>query len=158
MFGTGSMSRIIATRCGWCWKGAGIGESYNIGGLCEMTNLQVVSHLCSLLDELFPNSQFAPHASLLPLCRTGPGMTGATPWISQDQAGVGLDTQGIVSQRLNPNGSLVSGSSPVGGIGHQWGLPTMAGTTLRRHFLRRKAPRSLRKHEHHSTLTCRKLC
>ena len=50
-----------------------IGESYNIGGQCEMTNLQVVSHLCGLLDELFPNSQFTPHSSLITFVPDRPG-------------------------------------------------------------------------------------
>jgi dTDP-glucose 4,6-dehydratase len=33
-----------------------IGETYNIGGWNEMTNLEVVSHLCKLLDELAPKA------------------------------------------------------------------------------------------------------
>jgi dTDP-glucose 4,6-dehydratase len=51
----------------------GSGESYNIGGRCEMTNLQVVSQLCSLLDELFPKSEFTPHADLITLVPDRPG-------------------------------------------------------------------------------------
>jgi dTDP-glucose 4,6-dehydratase len=31
-----------------------VGETYNIGGQCEKTNLEVVQALCSLLDELAP--------------------------------------------------------------------------------------------------------
>jgi dTDP-glucose 4,6-dehydratase len=50
-----------------------IGASYNIGGQCEKTNLQVVSLLCKILDELFPNSQFAPHASLVTFVPDRPG-------------------------------------------------------------------------------------
>ncbi len=50
-----------------------IGESYNIGGQCEQTNLQVVSHLCKILDELSPNSQFVPHASLVTFVPDRPG-------------------------------------------------------------------------------------
>jgi dTDP-glucose 4,6-dehydratase len=50
-----------------------LGGSYNIGGRCEMTNLQVVSQLCSLLDELFPHSQFTPHASLITFVPDRPG-------------------------------------------------------------------------------------
>jgi dTDP-glucose 4,6-dehydratase len=44
---------------------ARVGEVYNIGGKCEMTNLQVVSAVCGVLDELFPDSPHAPHASLV---------------------------------------------------------------------------------------------
>lgn len=34
-----------------------VGESYNVGGWNEMTNLQVVHALCDLLDELVPKSK-----------------------------------------------------------------------------------------------------
>jgi dTDP-glucose 4,6-dehydratase len=50
-----------------------IGASYNIGGQCELTNLQVVSQLCNTLDELFPQSQFTPHASLITFVPDRPG-------------------------------------------------------------------------------------
>ncbi len=50
-----------------------IGECYNIGGQGEKTNLQVASELCALLDELFPHSQFAPHASLITFVPDRPG-------------------------------------------------------------------------------------
>lgn len=32
-----------------------VGESYNIGGNCEKTNLEVVKMICELLEELVPN-------------------------------------------------------------------------------------------------------
>ena len=32
-----------------------VGESYNIGGNCEKTNLEVVKTICQLLEELAPN-------------------------------------------------------------------------------------------------------
>jgi dTDP-glucose 4,6-dehydratase len=50
-----------------------VGESYNIGGECEKTNLQVVSHLCNILDELSPNSQLALHYSLVTFVPDRPG-------------------------------------------------------------------------------------
>src|ERR1019366_6242013 len=31
-----------------------VGESYNIGGFCEKTNLEVVEAICDLVDELVP--------------------------------------------------------------------------------------------------------
>jgi len=40
-----------------------LGETYNIGGWNEKTNLEVVQAICSLLDELHP--QGAPHAKLI---------------------------------------------------------------------------------------------
>ncbi|MGW8287256.1 MAG: dTDP-glucose 4,6-dehydratase, partial [Desulfobulbales bacterium] len=42
-----------------------LGETYNIGGNCERTNLQVVETVCSLMDELHPDKLFTPHSSLL---------------------------------------------------------------------------------------------
>jgi dTDP-glucose 4,6-dehydratase len=40
-----------------------LGETYNIGGWNEKTNLEVVQAICTLLDELHP--QGAPHAKLI---------------------------------------------------------------------------------------------
>jgi len=34
-----------------------IGEKYNIGSNCELTNIQVVKDICSILDKIKPNSQ-----------------------------------------------------------------------------------------------------
>jgi len=42
-----------------------VGETYNIGGHNERTNLDVVRSICALLDELCPNSPFRPHDSLI---------------------------------------------------------------------------------------------
>lgn len=50
-----------------------VGESYNIGGHNERTNLEVVNTLCSLLDELLPDSTFSPHASLIEFVKDRPG-------------------------------------------------------------------------------------
>ncbi len=33
-----------------------LGESYNVGGDCETNNLQLVKHICTLLDEMVPKS------------------------------------------------------------------------------------------------------
>lgn len=53
-------------------KGA-VGETYNIGGCSERTNLQVVHAICGLLDELMPHSFFLPHASLITFVKDRPG-------------------------------------------------------------------------------------
>jgi dTDP-glucose 4,6-dehydratase len=42
-----------------------IGETYNIGGHNERTNLEVVRSICGMLDELCPDSPLRPHASLI---------------------------------------------------------------------------------------------
>jgi dTDP-glucose 4,6-dehydratase len=50
-----------------------VGETYNIGGRNERTNLELVTEICRLLDELYPNSPHAPHASLITFVDDRPG-------------------------------------------------------------------------------------
>jgi dTDP-glucose 4,6-dehydratase len=49
------------------------GETYNIGGHNERTNLEVVKDICLLLDELRPDSPHAPHANLITFVADRPG-------------------------------------------------------------------------------------
>lgn len=49
------------------------GETYNIGGNNEKSNLEVVNTICALLDELLPKSCFRPHASLISFVEDRPG-------------------------------------------------------------------------------------
>jgi dTDP-glucose 4,6-dehydratase len=53
-------------------KGA-IGETYNVGGNNEQANLDTVHLLCSLLDELRPNSPHVPHKNLINFVTDRPG-------------------------------------------------------------------------------------
>ena len=48
-----------------------LGETYNIGGWNEKTNLEVVHGICSILDELRP--QGAPYAKLITYVKDRPG-------------------------------------------------------------------------------------
>ncbi|RYZ91143.1 MAG: dTDP-glucose 4,6-dehydratase [Proteobacteria bacterium] len=41
------------------------GETYNVGGLCEVANIDVVKKITATLDELLPQSKFKPHANLI---------------------------------------------------------------------------------------------
>jgi dTDP-glucose 4,6-dehydratase len=50
-----------------------VGETYNIGGNCEKTNLEVVKTLCAVLDELLPDSPQRPHEGLLTFVKDRPG-------------------------------------------------------------------------------------
>ncbi len=50
-----------------------VGETYNLGGRSEKTNLDVVQILCRHLDELMPDAAYAPHISLLSFVRDRPG-------------------------------------------------------------------------------------
>ncbi len=49
------------------------GETYNIGGHNEKTNLEVVKTICELLDKLVPNSPHIPHESLITYVADRPG-------------------------------------------------------------------------------------
>lgn len=49
------------------------GETYNIGGRAERTNLAVVKTLCGLLDRLHPDSPVTPHEKLITFVRDRPG-------------------------------------------------------------------------------------
>jgi dTDP-glucose 4,6-dehydratase len=50
-----------------------IGETYNIGGRNEQANLDTVHLLCSLLDEMLPNSSHLPHRNLIHFVTDRPG-------------------------------------------------------------------------------------
>ena len=50
-----------------------LGESYNIGGNNEKTNLEVVHTICALLDELKPNEAGRPHRELITFVKDRPG-------------------------------------------------------------------------------------
>lgn len=49
------------------------GETYNIGGHNEKTNLDVVNTICDLLDNLVHESPYKPHASLITFVTDRPG-------------------------------------------------------------------------------------
>jgi dTDP-glucose 4,6-dehydratase len=49
------------------------GDTYNIGGCCEKTNLEIVNTLCSLLDEMIPGSECIPHRGLITFVKDRPG-------------------------------------------------------------------------------------
>lgn len=50
-----------------------IGESYNIGGRNERTNLEVVKAICRLLDELAPDAAIGSRAKLISFVADRPG-------------------------------------------------------------------------------------
>ena len=50
-----------------------LGETYNIGGNNEQTNLNLIHTLCDLLDERFPNSAHVPHRELITYVTDRPG-------------------------------------------------------------------------------------
>ena len=49
------------------------GQTYNIGGHSEKTNLEVVTSICKLLDEMQPDSPYYPHCALISFVDDRPG-------------------------------------------------------------------------------------
>ena len=49
------------------------GESYNVGGNNQPTNLEIVDAICAILDELKPESPHHPHAALKQFVTDRPG-------------------------------------------------------------------------------------
>jgi dTDP-glucose 4,6-dehydratase len=50
-----------------------IGQTYNVGGGSERTNVAVVETICHLLDELVPDSPWRPHRPLIRFVTDRPG-------------------------------------------------------------------------------------
>jgi len=53
--------------------GGRLGETYNVGGDSERTNLEVVRAICALLDELAPDAALGSHDSLITFVTDRPG-------------------------------------------------------------------------------------
>ena len=50
-----------------------IGETYNIGGNQEMTNIDIVNNLCSILDKVKPSNKVKNYSSLITYVKDRPG-------------------------------------------------------------------------------------
>lgn len=50
-----------------------VGDTYAIGGNEQRTNIEIARAVCTLLDEMVPQSPFAPHASLIEFVDDRPG-------------------------------------------------------------------------------------
>lgn len=79
VYGTGANVRdwlYVEDHCAAIERvlGAGrLGEVYNIGGNSERKNIEVVQTICTLLDELKPDSPFKPHSNLITYVQDRPG-------------------------------------------------------------------------------------
>jgi dTDP-glucose 4,6-dehydratase len=49
------------------------GETFNVGGENQPTNLELITLICKLMDETYPDSKFYPHASLIKYVVDRPG-------------------------------------------------------------------------------------
>ncbi|MEJ1958828.1 MAG: dTDP-glucose 4,6-dehydratase [Nitrosomonadales bacterium] len=90
-----------------------LGETYNIGGWNEKTNLEAVHAVCTILDELRP--QGAPHASLITYVQDRPGHDRRyaidAGKISRE---TWLEAAGNFRVRVAQNGGMVSGEYGLG--------------------------------------------
>lgn len=50
-----------------------IGERYNVGGDCELSNLDLLKRLCAVLDEQRPDDPVVPHSNLITHVTDRPG-------------------------------------------------------------------------------------
>jgi dTDP-glucose 4,6-dehydratase len=49
------------------------GQSFNIGGNNQPTNLTIIHTICEILDKLLPHSDFSPHSNLIRFVKDRPG-------------------------------------------------------------------------------------
>jgi dTDP-glucose 4,6-dehydratase len=49
------------------------GRVYNVGGRCEMANIDTVSRICDLIDEFMPNDALRPRRGLITFVKDRPG-------------------------------------------------------------------------------------
>jgi dTDP-glucose 4,6-dehydratase len=79
IYGDGRQIRdwlYVRDHCEAIWsvlKDGRVGETYNIGGNVQPTNLEMVQEVCSILDERLPDSSFTPHSSLITFVADRPG-------------------------------------------------------------------------------------
>jgi dTDP-glucose 4,6-dehydratase len=78
-----------------------VGETYNVGGGNQQTNLNVVHLICDLLDELAPSASHLPHRELIRFVQDRPGhdrryaidarkLEGELGWSAQESFATGL--------------------------------------------------------------------
>ncbi len=79
VYGDGQQVRdwlYVEDHCEAIWRvvcQAQPGETYNIGGNNQPANLEIIRTLCQILDELRPDSPYAPHTSLIQFVADRPG-------------------------------------------------------------------------------------
>jgi dTDP-glucose 4,6-dehydratase len=79
VYGDGKQIRdwlYVEDHCAAVWtvlKSGRIGETYNIGGNNQPTNLEVVEKLCEILDEVIPTAANVPHKKLIRFVDDRPG-------------------------------------------------------------------------------------
>jgi dTDP-glucose 4,6-dehydratase len=67
---------FVDDHCDALWqvlKSGVPGDTYNIGGNCEMANIDLIQMVCELLDRIRPGSEFVPHSELIDFVADRPG-------------------------------------------------------------------------------------
>ncbi len=64
---------IIARRFALSLANGRIGETYNVGGNSERANIDVVSLICDLVDEMRPDAAIGPRRKLITYVKDRPG-------------------------------------------------------------------------------------
>jgi dTDP-glucose 4,6-dehydratase len=54
-------------------KGGTLGQTYNIGGRCELANIETVAMVCDLLDEMVPEADRTSRRDLITYVKDRPG-------------------------------------------------------------------------------------
>ena len=65
----------VTDHCRAVWavmKNGTRGQTYNVGGNCEMRNIEVVKMICDILDEVYPTAK-GPRADLITYVKDRPG-------------------------------------------------------------------------------------
>jgi len=79
IYGDGQQIRdwlFVEDHCRAIWnviQSGTIGETYNIGGGNQPANIEIVQQICTILDELLPESEHIPHFSLVKYVEDRPG-------------------------------------------------------------------------------------
>ena len=114
-------------------SGGRLGETYNIGGWNEKTNLDVVNTVCAILDELKPDRRqqtlcFPDHFCERPP-RPRPPLRHRR---AQNRARAGLEADGNLRDRHPQNRGMVPRQHGLGGEHRQRRIPEMDGKRITR--------------------------
>jgi len=79
VYGQGANIRdwlYVRDHCRAIWtilQSGEIGSTYNIGGECELANIDLVTTLCNILDEMVPSDDSRPRSDLITFVKDRPG-------------------------------------------------------------------------------------
>ena len=107
-----------------------IGETYNIGGNSERANIEVVTTICDLVDEMRPQPGAAQRRKLITYVADRPGHDRR---YAIDAARYSLSWDGSrpnLRYRPAEHGAVVSGASGLGGAGYHRRLPRVDRSEL----------------------------